>query len=119
MASTPVNAKKISTKDIEFDFREMLINIFYGVPRMNKHSHVEVQRMPDPTRYNYQREQNKYLGKYILYYRGHKFAELQCKPHKIITLFERFDEHRLASKILERTALAYIPEAKVEMRYGE
>jgi hypothetical protein len=121
VASTTVNLKKIkvTTKDIEFDFRETLIKLFYDIPRMNRQTDIRLERIAVPTRYNYQRDQEAQLGKYILFYKGRKFAEIQCKPHKVITLFEQFDQYRLASKILERTALAYIPEAKVEVRYGE
>lgn len=117
-------AKVKSIKYLELEFRESLLHYLYGLPTMqiDGERSVHVRRLTDNSRnvrHNYQRDQANYLGHAEIVFQHMVLGELWSKPHKLVKIYERYDQNRLYSKVLERVVRTYIPEAKIEMVYGE
>lgn len=120
-------AKKItSIKDFEIQCREALINYYYGLPIMlgdDDTHHIDIY-VPEPTRsgqlrHNYQIDDARSERHGFIKFKNLTLGELWSKPHKQIKIYERYDQDRLYAKVLERVARDYVPEAKVQITYGE
>jgi hypothetical protein len=111
---------KTTFKDLEFQFRDALLHIFYDVPSIIPLENIRISNYQTPNlRHNYQREKEAYNGLFVLHYNDKKLALLQRRPHKKVTVYQLFDKDRYVQKIMERVVSTYIPDASVEMSYDQ
>lgn len=112
---------KFNGKNLRFEFRELLLDKLMDVRPITAKppsSKISISSIGNGSR-RYEQQLAELTSAYIISYNGRKLAEIYRRPHKKIILFEQFDSYRLPSKMLERTALDYIPAIKTEWRTGE
>lgn len=108
----------MSHKELELEFRDVLMNIFNDSPKVREWENVSVHAYNytdagKTPRHNYERGLIEYQKKKRINYQNRKLALIRVKPHKEITVFSFYDHDRYAQKLFERVVRMYLPEAKL------
>lgn len=105
-------------KELEYVFRDVLLNIFYDVPRVMESGQVTVESAVryEAVQFNWQRDKLIHNGTCVVLYKNRKLARLQRKPHRTIVLYPFYDKDRYVQGVFERMVDLYVRGVTMEVR---
>lgn len=107
-------------KELEMDLLDLLMALFKEQPRIVKAGHFKYEALARRGVHHFERDNDRFRGTYIIYYKGRALGQVTCKPHKQLLLFKQDGYNarlHYANSLLRRLVSDYFPGAKIEVRY--